>query len=89
MFCARFLPIVVALTFAAPVGAAETPTPAPAEAAPDRSQEIVCRKDKVIGSLIASKKTCHSRAQWAYIDDVNQTFSRDLVDSTRTRQSGD
>ena len=48
-------------------------------------QQIVCRKDKVIGSLISTKKTCHSRAQWAYIDDTNQAFSRDLVDTTRTK----
>lgn len=65
-----------------------TPTPAADTAAQDRMQQIVCRKDKVIGSLVATKKTCHSRAQWAYIDDTNQAFSRDLVDSTRTKPGG-
>ena len=88
MIRAILLPVVAALTFAAPVGAAETPAPAPAAAKPDRSEEIVCRKDKVIGSLISTKKTCHSRAQWAYIDDTNQAFSRDLVDQTRTKPGG-
>ena len=62
-----------------------TPAPATDTTAQDRMQQIVCRKDKVIGSLISTKKTCHSRAQWAYIDDTNQAFSRDLVDSTRTK----
>lgn len=70
--------------------------PAAAPAAPaaveapkvDRMQQTVCRKDKVIGSLVSTKKTCHTRAQWAYIDDTNQAFSRDLVDSTRTKQGG-
>lgn len=51
----------------------------------DRMQETVCRRDKETGSLVKSKKTCHTRAQWAYIDDTNQAFSRDLVDTTRTK----
>ena len=54
----------------------------------DRMQQTVCRKDKVIGSLVSTKKTCHTRAQWAYIDDTNQQFSRDLVDQTRTKPGG-
>ncbi len=77
---------------------AQTSTPAPAATptapvaattdAQDRMQQTVCRKDKVIGSLVSTKKTCHTRAQWAYIDDTNQAFSRDLVDSTRTKPGG-
>ena len=58
--------------------------PAPTAAA-DNSQEIICRKDKETGSLVKTKKTCHSRAQWAYIDDTNQQFSRRLVDDGATR----
>jgi hypothetical protein len=77
---------------AAPPAAAEAPTttpaPLPTPTKADRSQEIVCRKDKVIGSLVATKKTCHSRAQWAYIDDTNQAFSRELADFTRTKPAG-
>jgi predicted secreted protein len=95
-FSVRDSPTLLGLAFAATLltttaQAAEpaaTPTPATASAAQDRMQQIVCRKDKVIGSLVSTKKTCHSRAQWAYIDDTNQAFSRDLVDSTRTRQGG-
>ena len=89
----RNSPTLLGLAFAAAlltttVQAAEpvtTPTPATDATAQDRMQQIVCRKDKVIGSLISTKKTCHSRAQWAYIDDTNQAFSRDLVDTTRTK----
>ena len=72
---------------AAPVPA--TAVPATAEAPKvDRMQQTVCRKDKVIGSLVLTKKTCHTRAQWASIDYTNQALSRELVDSTRTRPSG-
>ncbi len=89
----RNSPTLLGLAFAAAlftttVQAAEpvaTPAPAADATAQDRMQQIVCRKDKVIGSLISTKKTCHSRAQWAYIDDTNQAFSRDLVDTTRTK----
>ena len=62
--------------------------PAATLAAPVASQEIICRKEKETGSLVKSKKTCHSRAQWAYIDDTNQSFSRDLADQTRTKSGG-
>lgn len=51
----------------------------------DRSQEIVCRKEKETGSLVKSKKTCHSRAQWAYIDDTNQQQTRTMADDMRTK----
>ena len=87
----RRSPSLLGLAFAATlltatVQAAE-PAAAPAADAttPDRMQQVVCRKDKVIGSLVSTRKTCHTRAQWAYIDDTNQAFSRDLVDSTRTK----
>ncbi len=74
---------------AAPAVAATVAAVPVADAAkPDRMQQTVCRKDKVIGSLVSTKKTCHTRAQWAYIDDTNQAFSRDLVDTTRTKSGG-
>ncbi|GGE13439.1 hypothetical protein GCM10011529_19750 [Polymorphobacter glacialis] len=70
---------------AAPVAVVET---AAAVAPADRMQETICRRDKETGSLVKSRKTCHTRAQWAYIDDTNQAFSRDLVDTTRTKPGG-
>ena len=54
----------------------------------DKSQEIVCRKEKETGSLVKSKKTCHSRAQWQYIDDTNQAQTRTMADDMRTKQGG-
>ena len=74
-------------SLAAPTLAADPAAPA-APAAADRSQEIVCRKEKETGSLVKSKKTCHSRAQWAYIDDTNQAFGRTMQDDMRTRSGG-
>lgn len=70
------------------VTAAAAPAQTPPAPAPDKMQEIVCRKDKETGSLVKTKKTCHSRAQWAFIDDENQRFSRNLVDETRSKPGG-
>jgi hypothetical protein len=54
----------------------------------DRGDEIVCRKEKETGSLVKTRKTCHSRAQWQYIDEVNQTQTRAMQDDMRTKQRG-
>jgi hypothetical protein len=78
---------LLALTLAAPGVAAEPATDTTAAMA-DRQKEIVCRKEKETGSLVKSKKTCHSRAQWAYIDDTNQQFTRGMADDMRTKQGG-
>lgn len=75
------------LGLAAPAVAAEPATTQPVTAV-DKSQEIVCRKEKETGSLVKSKKTCHSRAQWAYIDETNQQQTRTMQDDMRTRQGG-
>jgi hypothetical protein len=75
------------LGLAGPVLAAEPATTAPVTIG-DKSQEIVCRKEKETGSLVKSKKTCHSRAQWAYIDDTNQQQTRTMADDMRTKQGG-
>jgi hypothetical protein len=71
----------------AALAADAAPSPAPA-AEPDRMQQVVCRKDREIGSLVRSRKTCHTRAQWQYIDDTNQSFGRNLVDDTRSKPQG-
>ncbi|KAB7644157.1 hypothetical protein [Polymorphobacter fuscus] len=84
--------LIVTLSFlsllAASAATAQTPAPVVAGATTDKNQEIVCRKEKETGSLVKSKKTCHSRAQWAYIDDVNQNQTRTMADEMRTRSGG-
>lgn len=83
---------ITVASLASIAGAVETAAPAVVEmAAPaviDPGQQTVCRKDRETGSLVKAKKTCHTRSQWQYIDEENQRFSRNLVDETRTRSSG-
>ena len=78
---------LLSAAIAMPIRAAETAPAAPA-ASTDPMDQMVCRKDKETGSLVKTKKTCHTRRQWTYIDDVNSKFARDLADDTRTRPAG-
>lgn len=65
---------------------AQAPAAAPPAAAPvDKSQEIICKREKEIGSLVKSKRTCLTRQQWAYVQDTNQQFARDFNNSTMSR----
>lgn len=66
--------------------AAQAPAAAPAAAAPvDKSQEVICKREKETGSLVKAKRTCLTRQQWAYVQDTNQQFARELNNSTMSR----
>jgi ActR/RegA family two-component response regulator len=84
--------ILLAALLAATATAAAAQTPPAAEppkpAAVDKSQEIVCRRDAEVGSLIKRKRTCHTRAQWAAIQDRNQEVGRSMVEGSRALPSG-
>jgi hypothetical protein len=92
----RLLLITLAAAGLATAASAQTSAPTTATSAPTAAQpkpvnpedQMVCRRVKETGSLVKSKKTCHTRRQWAYIDDVGQNIGRDLIDESRTRQSG-
>ena len=87
----KFLKIFSVLSASMMISAAASavePTPPAATATIDPMQQMICRKDKETGSLVKTKKTCHTRAQWAYIADFNQRFSRDLVDNAQTKPAG-
>lgn len=84
--------IIIGVTALAGISAATAsepavapPVPATATAAADPEMEMICRKSKETGSLIKAKKQCHTKSQWAYIDEQNQKLGRNLVDETRGR----
>ena len=82
------LALVIAAAALAPATAqtpAAAPADAPAAASVDKSQEIICKRDKETGSLVKVKRTCLTRQQWAYVQETNQQFARDLNDSTMSR----
>lgn len=58
--------ITAAILFAVPaVAQTATDTPAP------KPEKKICRRDVVTGSIMGSKPVCHTREEWAKIDDVN------------------
>lgn len=80
MFSTVFGGVAASVMIATMALAAETPPPPPPVPNSDPMQQTVCRKQLETGSLVRSKKTCHTKAQWAYIDDANQSFGRKMVE---------
>jgi hypothetical protein len=60
-------------------------TTAPASRAAD---EVICKKFEVTGSLVKKRRVCHTRAEWAKINDRDQAAARQFVDDNRGRPPG-
>ena len=81
--------VLTSLTLASAVIASDRePQIAVAAAESTTKERMYCRYDKETGSLVKGKKTCHSKAQWQYIDDTNQSFANKMVDDSRTKSGG-
>ena len=66
---------------------ADTPRPPPAQAGADKDK-LICRREVPIGSLIASRKMCLTKAQWeARARDGNEE-ARKMVYDNQGRPSG-
>lgn len=55
----------------------------PANASADPQDKVTCRREAPIGSLIPSKKTCHTRREW---ETLSANARRD-VETLRDRSS--
>lgn len=84
MLCRHSLALIIAAAALAPV-AVHAQAAAPAAAPVDKSKEVICKRDKETGSLVKARRTCLTREQWAYVQDTNQQFARDLNNSTMSR----
>ena len=91
----RHFTLISSLVAAGILGAAATSQPVTpqimVETAPpavDPNAEMICRRIKDTGSLVKSKKTCHTRSQWSFIADENRRLGRQLVQDGATRPSG-
>lgn len=84
---AQSAPLEVAAPVAAPATApAAAPTAKTAQAAAaDKDDEIICRRQAETGSLVKAKKTCHTRSQWAYIQQENKRMATDMVQNNMGR----
>ena len=59
-----FVASAVSLLPVSPAFAQDTQTPPLAKKALDPNQ-MICEKQEVVGSRLATEKVCHTRAQWA------------------------
>lgn len=72
------LSLFVTLPFAQ-TGAATMPTPE------QRLEKRVCRRETPVGSLIASRRVCLTRAQWAERERIGNEVARRMVEDNQGR----
>ncbi len=64
--------------FVASMMAQASETPAAATLALDPNDKIVCRREAPTGSLIASRKICHSKREWSELADAGRREAEKL-----------
>ncbi len=74
---ATAIPILVVLT--GPAFGQSSPTAATQKAAKD-PDKVVCRTEEVTGSLLATKRECHTNAEW---QDMERQQRADLSQAQR------
>lgn len=74
-----------ALMSGAPVLAQTTPAPV---AAPLPAKKI-CRSYQTTGSIMPSRRTCHTKSEWALIDADNQEQAERIKSGNITRPPGE
>lgn len=79
--------LCLALIAASPAFAqtGQPPAPAPAAAPEAKAEKIICRREAPIGSIVKSKKTCHTRAEWDRIADAARDGANDIIDKNAGR----
>lgn len=55
-------------------------SPPPAAAADPAGEEIICKKELEVGSLVRKRKQCHTRAEWAKITESQVRGTRRMAD---------
>jgi predicted secreted protein len=72
-----------ALVAVAPAMAQTSPTTTAAPA----PEKKICRAQEVTGSIMPGRKTCHTKAEWASIDGVNEAHAAQIKDNRGTVQN--
>lgn len=62
---------------ATPAFAQSNDAPAP------KPEKKICRRLEVTGSILGSKPTCHTKAEWVAIDDANAKAAEDSFSRQR------
>lgn len=78
----RLTSLIAVLVIAGPAFAQDTTTPAPEE------KKICRRMEPTTGSLMGGKRVCHTKAEWARIDEQNQANADRALDKRRSQGLG-
>jgi hypothetical protein len=80
--------LALAVTLPAPL-AAQGQSDATRPQAPGADKEkLICKRETPIGSLIASRKVCLTKSQWAERERIGNEVARDMVQQNQTRPGG-
>lgn len=64
-----------------PMASLAAQAPAPAAAAPGGpGEEIICKKELEVGSLVRKRKQCHTKAEWEKITESQVRGTRRMAD---------
>ncbi len=77
---------ILAMAAAAPAIAADA-KPADAKPAADK-EKMICKREVPVGSLIASRKTCLTKAQWVQREKDGNEEARKMVYDNAGRPTG-
>ena len=56
------------------------------QAAPVKEKKI-CRREETTGSILGSRPVCHTKSEWAAIDEANKRNADDSMDRARNIQN--
>jgi hypothetical protein len=83
----RGLFILLALSAFGSASAADTSQPSSADSKTAK-EKLVCKREVPIGSLIASRKRCMTKAQWIRLAEDQQYEAEKMVEQSRGRIGG-
>lgn len=81
----RNLLLIFAISMSAPALATDSPKPAQPGADKDK---MICRRETPVGSLIASRKICRTKEQWAQTERDGNEEARKMVYDNQGRPTG-
>ena len=80
--------LALAVTLSLPV-AAQAQTDATKPEAPGAEKEkLICKRETPVGSLIAARKVCLTKAQWVERERAGEDVARQMVYDNQGRPSG-
>lgn len=78
--------LIATVALAAPAFAQTAPATDPAAPKPVKEKKI-CRREAQTGSILGSPSVCHTKAEWAKIDEQNAANADDALSRSRSVQN--